>query len=67
MECKQEENLRDCPCTWANCSRKGKCCDCIKHHWENGELPACFFSKEAERTYDRSVENFIKDWQNRVK
>jgi len=25
------------------------------------ELPACFFSKEAERTYDRSVEKFIGD------
>ena len=61
MECKKEENLRDCPCTWSDCSRKGLCCECIKYHWQRGELPACFFSKEAEKTYDRSIENFIKD------
>ncbi|PJA84157.1 MAG: hypothetical protein CO145_02050 [Candidatus Nealsonbacteria bacterium CG_4_9_14_3_um_filter_37_13] len=60
-ECKKIENLRDCPCTWPNCPRKGICCDCIRHHWQKGELPACFFSKEAEKTYDRSVENFIRD------
>ena len=26
-----------------------------------GELPACFFSKEAEKTYDRSIGKFIED------
>jgi hypothetical protein len=61
MECKQEQNLKDCPCTWSGCSRKGLCCDCIKYHWQRGELPACFFSKEAEKTYDRSIENFIRE------
>ena len=47
MECKKEENLKDCPCTYPGCERKGTCCDCIKYHWEMGELPACFFSKEV--------------------
>ena len=61
MECKQKENLKDCPCTYPGCVRKGICCECIKHHWEKREMPACFFSKEAERTYDRSIENFIRD------
>lgn len=61
MECKQEQNLKDCPCTWPDCPRKGICCECIKYHWENGELPACFFSKEAEKTYDRSIEMFIRE------
>ncbi|PIS12221.1 hypothetical protein COT70_02080 [candidate division WWE3 bacterium CG09_land_8_20_14_0_10_47_33] len=61
MECRQKENLKSCPCTWPDCPRKGICCLCIKHHWEKTELPACFFSKEAEKSFDRSLENFLKD------
>ena len=61
MECKIEENLKDCPCTYPQCSRKGKCCDCLKYHLAHNELPACCFSREAEATYDRSIENFIRD------
>lgn len=64
MECKKEENLKDCPCTYPGCERKGKCCDCIKYHWEMRELPACFFSKEAEKTFDRSIKKFIEDQKN---
>jgi len=26
-----------------------------------GEFPACFFSKEKERTYDRTYENLVRD------
>jgi len=61
MDCKQEQNLKTCPCTYPDCPRKGICCECIRHHWEKGELPACFFSKETEKTYDRSIEMFIKE------
>jgi hypothetical protein len=61
MECKKEENLKNCPCTYPNCPRKGICCECLRHHLEKNELPACCFSKEAEKTYNRSFENFIKD------
>jgi len=61
MDCKQKENLKSCPCTYPGCPRKGICCECIRHHWEKGELPACIFSKEAEKTYNRSIENFIRD------
>ena len=64
MECKEKENLENCPCTYPGCPRKGKCCDCIKYHKERGALPACFFSEEAEKTYDRSIEKFIQDRQN---
>jgi hypothetical protein len=28
-----------------------------------GELPACYFPEKAERTYDRSVDYFIRLWQ----
>ena len=55
----RKENLKSCPCTYS-CSRKGKCCECIRHHIENNELPACFFPKDVEKTYDRSIEKFIE-------
>ena len=58
-ECKVEENKADCACTYEPCSRKGICCECLKYHWRHGELPACVFPPEVERTYDRSIERFI--------
>ncbi len=61
MQCQKELNLESCPCTYPNCPRKGICCECIKHHRERDELPGCFFSKETERTYDRSIDRFIRD------
>jgi len=60
MECNIKQNMKNCNCSYNPCSRKGKCCECIAFHKNSGELPACFFTKEYERTYDRSVENFIK-------
>ncbi|MFC1767101.1 DUF6485 family protein [Candidatus Margulisiibacteriota bacterium] len=59
MECQQNINKKRCNCTYEPCSRKHKCCDCIEYHLQRDELPACYFSKEAERTYDRSIGNFI--------
>lgn len=49
-----------CNCTYP-CSRKGRCCECIQYHRQMGELPACYFSREGERTYDRSIENYLRD------
>ncbi len=60
VECKQDENMARCPCTYEPCSRKGLCCDCIAYHWRYGELPGCLFPPEAERTYDRSIAYFIQ-------
>lgn len=61
MECKKEYNLNQrCTCSYPTCSRKGVCCDCIAYHRTHGELPACYFPPEAERTYDRSIEYFIQ-------
>ncbi|MFH0906146.1 MAG: DUF6485 family protein [archaeon] len=60
MQCKKEINLKDCNCTYNACPRKGICCQCIKYHRKNAELPACYFSKEQEKTYNRSIENFMK-------
>lgn len=61
MECQKDKNLENCPCTYPGCPRKGVCCECVKEHRERGELPGCYFSPEAEKTYDRSIERFIKD------
>ncbi|NQT50297.1 hypothetical protein HQ571_06415 [Candidatus Kuenenbacteria bacterium] len=60
MHCKQNENLSSCKCTYPGCSRQGKCCECVRYHRGRGELTGCMFSPEAEQTYDRSVENFIR-------
>ena len=58
MECKQTTIKKGCNCTYEPCSRKGICCDCIKYHLRNRELPACCFPDDAERTFNRSFEYF---------
>ncbi len=60
MECKQQQNFKNCPCTYEGCEKKGFCCECVKYHRENSELPGCYFSPEAEKTYDRSIKKFIE-------
>lgn len=59
-DCKNyEENLAKCNCTYEPCPRKGICCECIEYHKKSGELPACFFPDEVERTFDRSIRKYI--------
>jgi hypothetical protein len=41
------------------------CCDCLRSHLSNGEVPACFFPDEVERTYNRSIENFIRVYKEK--
>ena len=60
MECIAEKNLAACTCTY-DCEKRGKCCECVAYHRKMKQIPGCFFSKEAERTYDRSFAHFIKD------
>ena len=62
MECKKEENLQRCNCTYS-CGTKGVCCDCLASHLANRELPACCFPAEVEKTYDRSFNAFAKAWK----
>ncbi|MBE7010575.1 MAG: hypothetical protein E7418_03690 [Ruminococcaceae bacterium] len=55
------DNKKPCPCTYP-CDNHGKCCACVAYHREHNEgIPACFFSKEVEATYDRSVRALAKD------
>jgi len=59
-DCKnKQENLARCNCSYEPCSRKGICCECISYHQRMGELPACYFPDDVERTYDRSIRRFI--------
>ncbi|MGQ9603671.1 MAG: DUF6485 family protein [bacterium] len=55
-----DRNMAECNCTYEPCSRKGKCCECLAYHRSAGELPACYFPREIERTYDRSIARFKK-------
>ena len=58
MECNIEANKENCNCTYEPCTRKGKCCECIRYHLRMDELPACAFPPQIERTYDRSSARF---------
>lgn len=61
MECNKSKNLINCNCSYEPCSRKEICCECIAYHRAMDQLPACYFSDKAERTYDRSIKAFIRD------
>ena len=63
MECKKEENLANCACTYSSCDRRGICCECIQYHLSSKQLPGCCFPPEAEKTYDRSFRAFAKAWK----
>ena len=63
MACEYNNNI-NCNCTYA-CSKHGKCCECIAYHGRMNEFPACQFSEEAERKYDRSFAALVKDRSNK--
>ncbi|MBF0331115.1 MAG: hypothetical protein HQL17_04200 [Candidatus Omnitrophica bacterium] len=60
MECLKEQNLKDCGCTYPGCSRKGMCCQCVRYHRAKGAIPGCFFPRDTEKTYDRSLTNLLE-------
>ncbi|MCK4653502.1 MAG: hypothetical protein KAU01_03560 [Candidatus Cloacimonetes bacterium] len=63
MDCvNKEKNLNKCNCTYP-CDKKGMCCECISYHYSLGELPACYFPNDAERTYNRSIKYFVELYQ----
>lgn len=64
MACENlSKNSAICNCTYEPCPRKGKCCECLHYHRRSGELPACYFTEDQERTYNRSISYFVQ--QNR--
>ncbi|MEO0076090.1 MAG: DUF6485 family protein [candidate division WOR-3 bacterium] len=62
-ECQIIKNKRFCTCTYELCPRKARCCECVIYHRQNNEIPGCFFSRQAEKTYDRSIRNFIESYK----
>ena len=59
MDCPNyKQNMTVCNCTYDPCAKKGKCCECITYHRRAGELPACYFPNDVERTFDRSIARF---------
>jgi len=60
MNCTISQNVENCTCTYMSCSKRGHCCECISYHKSKNEIPGCLFTKDGEKTYDRSLENFIK-------
>ncbi|MBI4645833.1 MAG: hypothetical protein HY738_04330 [Bacteroidia bacterium] len=63
-ECSEKSNRAKCNCSYP-CSKKGICCECLHYHRSNGQLPACYFPDDIEKTYDRSIGNFVRLYQQR--
>lgn len=61
MDCaNRKENLARCNCSYPGCPRHGVCCECLDYHRRMSELPACYFDAAQERTYDRSIDYFVR-------
>ena len=60
-----KKNAESCTCTYTACGKRGMCCECLRSHWNRGELPGCLFPSDVEKTYDRSVKRFVKAYQER--
>ncbi len=58
----QERKRKQCSCTYTDCDRHAKCCECLRYHLAMKQLPGCCFPADAERTYDRSFRKFIEVW-----
>jgi len=54
------KNLEFCTCTY-DCPRRGLCCECVAYHHSKGQIPGCFFTKEGEATWDRSIRKLCSD------
>ena len=60
MDCIKDKNRQRCNCTYEPCSRKGNCCECLRYHVAQRQLPACVFPTDAEKTFDRSFAHFAR-------
>jgi len=63
--CDGGKNKSICNCTYEPCSRKGLCCECVAYHRRSGQLPACFFPDDVEKSFDRSFARFVKVFEER--
>jgi len=61
MDCDNKvRNDTFCNCTYPGCPKHGVCCECVAYHRSRGELPACYFTNEQEKTWDRSIAYFVR-------
>lgn len=56
----QKKNAEHCTCTYP-CDKRGNCCACVTYHRAKGQVPGCFFSKNGEAAYDRSIAALARD------
>ncbi len=56
----KDTNMDRCNCSYPGCERKGICCECLFYHRRRGELPACCFPDEVEKSFDRSFGKFVE-------
>lgn len=61
MECLSTRDVSHCTCSCLACDKRGNCCQCVIYHRGKGEIPGCFFSPAGERSYDRSLDRFLRD------
>jgi Domain of unknown function (DUF6485) len=64
MDCISTQTKKHCTCTYTACDKRGNCCKCVAYHQASGEIPGCFFTPAGEKTYDRSLANFLRDRGN---
>ncbi len=60
LGCQKEQNKEKCNCSYPSCSRKGICCECLRYHLSNRQLPACCFTGDLAKTHERSFEKFAE-------
>jgi len=61
MKCPNKSmNMEGCNCTYTGCDKAGICCECVRYHRKKGQIPACFFPAEAEKTFNRSIDYFTE-------
>ena len=54
----EKKNQKVCNCTYPGCPRHALCCECLQYHLKMRQLPACCFSDNVEKTWDRSFAKF---------
>jgi len=57
-----KHNEQECNRTYKPYSRKGVFCERLRYYWQSGELRACAFPEDVEKTYDRSIKKFIETY-----
>ena len=54
----EARRLFTCPIDY---DKRSLCCGCVTYHCGKGQMLGCFFSREGEATWSRSVQNLFKE------